>query len=172
MEEEIVNRVAKSGIITLNLEDYYPKGNRVVYDIKENLWQGIALKEKDFRDFVKHHDWSIYQDQFVALHCSADAIVPNWAFMLLSTKIAPYAKRVVQGDLLTLETVLFEEALSAIDLGEFKDARVVIKGCSKINVPTSAYVKLTELLMPYAKVIMYGEPCSTVPLWKRPKSKA
>lgn len=169
MAEEIVNRVAKSGLNTLNLEEFYPEGERVLYDIKENLWEGIALKEKDFRAFVKEHDWSQYQDKFVALHCSVDAIVPTWAYMLLATKLEPYAKRVVFGDLDTLEIVLFEEALQTINAADYEDARIVIKGCSDKVVPPSAYVKLTEMLRPYAKIIMYGEPCSTVPLYKKPR---
>ncbi len=170
MAEEIVNRVARSGLITINLEDFYPEGKRVGYDIADNLWQGMALKEKDFREFVKNKDWSVYQDQYVALYCSADAIVPTWAYMLLTTKIAPFAKKVIFGNLQDLETILFEEALSAIQIQDYQGARVVIKGCSDKAVPVSAYVKLTQLLQAYAQVIMYGEPCSTVPLWKRPKN--
>ena len=129
---------------------------------KDNLWQGIALKEKDFREFIKEHDWSIYQDKFVALHCSVDAIVPTWAYMLLATKISPYAQKVIFGTLEELEAILFEEALSQINPEDYQDARIVIKGCSDKAVPTSAYVKLVELLQPYAKIMMYGEPCSTV----------
>ncbi|MEQ8623833.1 MAG: DUF2480 family protein [Vicingaceae bacterium] len=169
MAEEIINRVAKSGLITLNLEEFYPEGERVLYDIKENLWQGIALKEKDFREFVKEYDWSTYEGKFVALTCSEDAIVPTWAYMLLATKLAPHAKRVVFGDLATLEAVLFEAVISKIDPSAYEDAKIVIKGCSDKAVPPSAYVKLTEMLMPYAKIIMYGEPCSTVPLYKKPR---
>ncbi|MEX2379270.1 MAG: DUF2480 family protein [Vicingaceae bacterium] len=170
MAEEIVNRVAKSGLITLNLEEFYPEGERVLYDIKENLWEGIALKEKDFRAFVKEHDWSQYQDKYVALHCSVDAIVPTWAYMILATKLEPHANKVVFGDLDTLETILFEESINQnIKAEDYEDARIVIKGCSGKVVPPSAYVKLTEMLRPYAKVIMYGEPCSTVPLYKKPR---
>lgn len=170
MAKEIVNRVAKSGLITLNLEEFYPEGERLLYDIKENLWEGIALKEKDFRAFVKQHDWSQYQGKFVALHCSVDAIVPTWAYMLLATKLEPHAKKVVFGDLDTIETILFEESINQnIKAEDYDDARIVIKGCSGKVVPPSAYVKLTEMLRPYAKVIMYGEPCSTVPLYKKPR---
>jgi len=169
MAEEIINRVAKSGLITFNLEDFIPEGERILYDIKDQLWQGIALKEKDFREFVKNNDWSVYKDKFVALHCSVDAIVPTWAYMLLVTKIASYAKRVVFGNLEALEILLFEEALNGIEPAKYQDARVVIKGCSKKKVPPSAYIKLTERLLPYAKTIMYGEPCSTVPLYKAPR---
>lgn len=169
MAEEIINRVANSGLITLNLEEFYPEGERVLYDIKHNLWQGIALKEKDFREFVKENDWSVFKDQYVALTCSEDAIVPTWAYMLLATKISPFAKRVVFGNLETLEDLLFEQALSNINPEDYEGARIVIKGCSGKAVPASAYINLTDLLMPYAKIIMYGEPCSTVPLYKRPK---
>ena len=169
MAEEIINRVTKSGLITLNLEEFYPEGERVLYDIKENLWQGIALKEKEFRAFVKENDWSVYEGKYVALTCSEDAIVPTWAYMLLATKLAPFAKRVVFGDLSTLEDLLFEAALTKINPADYEDARIVIKGCSGKAVPPSAYIKLTEMLMPYAKIIMYGEPCSTVPLYKKPR---
>lgn len=167
--EEIVNKVAKSGLITIDLEEYHVPGERVVYDIKDNLWQGIALKEKDFRAFVKENDWSAYQDKLVAIHCSVDAIVPTWAYMLLTTALKPYAKHVVFGNLETLETVLFQQALSKINAEEYQDTRVVIKGCGNIPIPESAYVALMEMLLPFAKSIMYGEPCSTVPIYKKPK---
>jgi len=170
MSEEIINRVSRSGIITLNLEDFFPEGERIVYDIKDNLWQGMALKEKDFREFVKHHDWTTYQDKFVSLHCSIDAIVPNWAYMLLITKLQPYAREIFVGDADKMEEQLLDRTLNSMDFSEYQDARVVIKGCSNKSVPLSAYTKITAQLMPYAKVIMYGEPCSTVPLWKKPKS--
>jgi len=169
MAEEIINRVAKSGIITFNLEDYYIDGERVSYDIKQNLWQEIALKEKDFREFIKTNDWSVYQDQLVAIHCSVDAIVPTWAYMLLSIALQPYAKQVHFGDLSTMNQVIFEEQLSKIDFSQYQDARIVIKGCGDKDVPESAYVTLTNKLLPFAKAIMYGEPCSTVPLFKKPR---
>lgn len=169
MAEEIINRVAKSGIITFNLEDYYIDGERVSYDIKQNLWQEIALKEKDFREFIKTNDWSVYQDQLVAIHCSVDAIVPTWACMLLSIALQPYAKQVHFGDLSTMNQVIFEEQLSKIDFSQYQDARIVIKGCGDKDVPESAYVTLTNKLLPFAKAIMYGEPCSTVPLFKKPR---
>ncbi len=169
MSEEIVNRVANSGLITFNLEDLFPEGERVLYDIKDNLWQEIALKEKDFREFVKEHDWSQYQDKYVAIYCSVDAIVPTWAYMLLTIKLAPFAKKVVFGGLNELENVLFDEALSKVNTDDYIDARVVIKGCSGKAVPASAYVRITEILQPVAKILMYGEPCSTVPLYKKPR---
>ena len=169
MADEIINRVANSSLITIDLEDLYPKGERVLLDIKDQLWQGMALKEKDFRAYIKETDWSVYQDKYVALTCTVDAIIPTWAYMLLTTAIAPFAKRVVFGDLTYLESILFEESIANIDYSQYQDARIVIKGCSDKAVPTSSYVKLTEKLQPFVKVIMYGEPCSTVPLWKKPR---
>ena len=125
------------------------------------------LREKDFREFIKTHDWSDYQDKNVAVICSADAIVPTWAYMLLATKLRPYANEVVFGDLAALEAVLFTKALAKIDLKAFANERVVVKGCGDVDVPVSAYVEITNLLSPVVKSIMYGEPCSTVPVYKR-----
>lgn len=170
IQQNIVNKVAQSGLITLNLEDFYQQGERVVYDIKDNLFHGLILKEKDFREFVKNHDWAQYQDKFVAITCSADAIVPTWAYMLLANKMKPFAKEVVFGDLQTLETVLFTKALQSIDLSQFEGQRVVVKGCGEIDVPVSAYVQITNLLTPVAQSIMFGEPCSTVPIYKKKAS--
>lgn len=167
--EEIINRVANSNLITLNLEDYYQKGERVLYDIKDNLFQGLILREKDFRDFIKNHDFSQYQDKLVAITCTADAIVPTWAYMLFSSKIEPYAQKIIFGTLADLETSLYQDALSKINYSDYIDAKVVIKGCGKIDVPTFAYVELTNKLRPYAASIMYGEPCSTVPIYKKGK---
>lgn len=169
MEKEIVNKVALSGIINIDLEEFYPQGERVLFDIKEQLFQGLILKEKDFRSFVKNEDWSTYTDKYVALTCSADAVVPVWAYMLLAIQIEPYAKKVVFGDLETLETVLYNEILNTLNISEYKDARVVIKGCGHLPVPKAAYVEITRLLRPVAKSIMYGEACSMVPLYKQPK---
>jgi hypothetical protein len=169
MEKEIINRVAKSGIITINLEEFYPQGDRVLFDIKEHLFQGLILKEKDFREFIKNEDWSAYTDTYVALICSEDAIVPTWAYMLLATQLAPFVKKVVFGDLETLETVLYNEILNALNMEAYKEARVVIKGCGDLPVPKAAYVEITRLLLPVAKSIMYGEACSMVPLYKKPK---
>jgi hypothetical protein len=169
MEKEIINRVAKSGIITIDLEEFYPQGDRVLFDIKEHLFQGLILKEKDFREFIKNEDWSAYTDTYVALICSEDAIVPTWAYMLLATQLAPFVKKVVFGDLETLETVLYNEILNALNMEAYKEARVVIKGCGDLPVPKAAYVEITRLLLPVAKSIMYGEACSMVPLYKKPK---
>ena len=167
MEKEIINRVDQSGLTEINLENFYPKGERVLIDMKDHLFQGLILKEKDFREFVKNENWIKYKDKFVAITCSADAIVPTWAYMLLSASIQPFAKHVVFGDLKTLETILFTESLSKINPEDFRDKRAVIKGCGTIPIPESAYVELTRILTPVAKSIMYGEPCSTVPVMKK-----
>jgi hypothetical protein len=167
IQENIVNKVAASGLITLNLEEYYDQSERVVYDIKDNLFHGLMLREKDFREFVKTHDWSQYAGKNVAITCSADAIVPTWAYMLLSNRLSPYAREVVFGSLETLEAVLFTKALSKIDFSAYADERVVVKGCADIDIPVYAYVEITKQLTKVAKSIMYGEPCSTVPIFKR-----
>lgn len=167
IQENIVNKVAASGLVTFNLELYYDQGERVVYDIKENLFHGLMLREKDFREFVKEHDWPAYAGKNIAVICSADAIVPTWAYMLLANKMKPYANEVVFGSVEALEAVLFAKALAKIDLSVYQDARVVIKGCADIDVPVAAYVEITNLLTPVVKSIMYGEPCSTVPIFKR-----
>lgn len=167
IQENFVNKVAASGLITLNLEEYFHQGERVVYDIKENLFHGLMLREKDFREFIKTNDWSVYEGKNVAIICSADAIVPTWAYMLLANRMKPYANEVVFGGLETLEAVLFTKALAKIDLASFANERIVIKGCADIEVPVAAYVEITNLLTPVVKSIMYGEPCSTVPVYKR-----
>ena len=167
--EEIVNKVANSGLITIDLGEMYPEGERVLFDIKDQLFQGLILREKDFRAFIASHDWSQYTDKYVALTCTADAIIPDWSWMLLSSALQPFAKKIVFGDLEKLETVLFTEELSTFNTEHYHDARVVIKGCGDKPVPKTAYIELTRLLQPVVKSIMYGEPCSTVPVYKRPK---
>ena len=169
MSETIINRVTNSALITFNLEDYYHSGERVVYDIRQNLFQDLILKEKDFRAFVKGHDWQQYEGKNVALTCTADAVIPTWAYMLLSSAISPFANLVVFGDLEALEQALFQQALAQIDMERFKDQRVVIKGCSKVDVPVFAYVEIMRLLQPITRSLMYGEPCSTVPIYKANK---
>ena len=166
-EGEIINKVDKSGLTDFNLEAYYPKGERVLFDIKDQLFQGLILKEKDFREFIKSNDWSKYKDKFVALICSTDAVVPTWAYMLLTSALEPFAKKTVFGDLKILETVLFQEALSKINTEDFRDKKICVKGCGNVPVPESAYVEITRILFPVAKSIMYGEACSTVPIMKR-----
>ena len=167
MKEEIINKVEQSGLIDFNLEDYYPKGERVLFDIKDQLFQGLILKEKDFRDFVKNNDWSTYKGKFVALTCSADAIVPTWAYMLLTSSLEPFANKIVFGDLKTLETIIFQESLSKINPEDFREKRICVKGCGNLPVPESAYVEITRILSPIAKSVFYGEACSTVPITKR-----
>ncbi|WP_010522735.1 DUF2480 family protein [Aquimarina agarivorans] len=164
--DEIVNRVANSKLVTIDLEDWYVEGVRTVFDIKDWLFEGLLLREKDFRQKVKAHDWSQYQDHFVALTCSTDAIIPGWAFMLITTAIAPYAKKVVIGDLTLLETQLYETQIAAISIAQYKDKPVIIKGCSNKPVPENAYISLVQKLQPVVKSIMYGEACSSVPLYK------
>lgn len=168
--EEIVNKVSQSGIITIDLEEFFVPGDRVIFDIKPHLFQELILKEKDFRDFIKNNDWSVYQDKLVGIICSSEAIVPTWAYMLLSLAMEPYAKRVFFGSLSEMENILFSEKIASLHPEDYKDARVVVKGCSDKPVPTNAYVQLAALLKPFAKSIMYGEPCSTVPLFKAKSS--
>jgi len=169
--EEIINRVANSPLITFDLEEYYHKGERLAYDLKDNLFQGMILREKDFRTFIKEHNWEQYQGKNVAVFCSVDAIVPTWAYMLLGIALETYANKVVFGGVENLEQILFEDALAKVDFEQFKDKKVVIKGCSNLPVPTSAYLTLTLKLKPLVTSLMFGEPCSTVPLYKKSKKK-
>ncbi|WKD85362.1 hypothetical protein KCTC32516_00702 [Polaribacter huanghezhanensis] len=169
MAEEIINRVASSKLITLDLEDFYPEGNRVVFDIKDWLFKEIILKEKDFRAFVNDHNWNQYQGNYVALTCSSDAIIPSWAYLLITTKLAPFAKKIVVGNLETLETVIFENIINQLNIAIFKDKPVILKGCSNKPIPASAYTLLIQKLQPIAKSILFGEACSTVPLYKASK---
>ena len=162
----IVNRVASSALVTFDLEEYYRPGSRVMVDIKDQLHQGLILREKEFREYVAGNDWSKFENAFVAIHCSADAIVPTWAYMLLAIALEPTAARVVFGTLDDLEAVLFREALERVDWNSFRGAKVVVKGCSKVAVPVAVYVEVVNRLRPLATSIMYGEPCSTVPLFK------
>lgn len=170
MENEIINKIATANLLNVDLEDYYTHGPRSVIDIKDQLFQELLLKEKDFRNFIDTHDWQQYQGHFVAVYCSSDAIIPVWAYMLVSAKLQPYASKIVFGDSEALETVLYKEALSKVDLESFRDQRVIIKGCGNLPVPRAAYLELTNLLRPIAKSIMYGEACSTVPIYKQGKA--
>ena len=170
-DSHIINKVAQSSLITFDLEKIYPSGERILYDLKDNLFQGLILREKDFRDFVSSYNWAQYQDKYVAIYCSVDAIIPIWAYMLLASKINPFAKKVVFGDLKALEQNLFQEALSKINPEEFRDGKIVIKGCGHLPISEFAYVEIMRILQPVAASIMYGEPCSTVPIYKRPKNR-
>ncbi|MEB8328152.1 DUF2480 family protein [Flavobacteriaceae bacterium KMM 6897] len=164
---EIVNRVAQSALATFNLEDHYPKGERVLLDIKDWLYEGFILKEKDFRAAITNHDWEQYKDSYVALTCSTDAIVPGWAYMLIATELQPYAKKMLIGDLEQLETSLYQTIIEKLDLSEYIDKPVIIKGCSNKPVPPNAYLWITSKMQTVAKSVMYGEACSSVPLYKR-----
>ena len=169
MADEIVNRVANSKLVTIDLEDYYPKGKRIVLDIKDWLFQGLILKEKDFREYIKEHNWNLYTNTYVALTCSTEAIVPSWAYMLITTKLAPYAKLTVVGDLNTLEKLIFQNIINTLEIEDFNDKPIIIKGCSNKPIPETAYSLLISKLQPVAKSIMFGEACSTVPLFKKGK---
>lgn len=167
IQEKIVNKVALSGLVSYDLETIKPQGERILYDIKDNLFHGLMLKEKDFREFIKNHDWTQYEGKHVAITCSTDAIVPTWAYMLLTTKFSEYALTVIFGSLEDLEDHLLTQAIENLDVEQFKDQKIVVKGCGDGNVPVSAFVALTAKLKPVVKSLMYGEPCSTVPLYKR-----
>lgn len=168
MEKPLINRVAESGIITLNLEDYYPSSTIDEFDLTNFLFQGLILKEKDFRQALKEHDWSSYDDKIICVYCSTDAIIPVWAFMLVTSYLSPVAKEIFTGSKEAYLAHHYKKALSNLEASKYDNARIVIKGCSNLPVPASAYAELTQLLRPFAKSIMYGEPCSTVPIYKKP----
>jgi len=169
MEKEIINRVEKSDLIQINLDDYYPEGDRVIFDLKEQLFEGIALIEKDFRTFIKDNDWSVYKDKYVGITCSADAIIPQWAFMLLASNIELYARKVILGNKVELEKAIFAELLSNVDFSSFLDKNVILKGCGNMPIPESVFIDFTVKLQGFAKNIMFGEACSAVPIFKKPK---
>lgn len=169
MADDIINRVALSKLVVIDLEDYYPQGKRIVFDIKDWLFEGFVLREKEFRQHVTQHDWSQYQDQYVALTCSTDAIVPAWAYMLITIELATYSRKTVIGDLDTLETSIYQDIINGLDVNVYQDKSLIIKGCSNKPVPDNAYILLSETLRPVAKSIMYGEACSSVPLFKKKK---
>lgn len=166
-DKPLVNRVAQSGLITLNLEDYYPQGELMEIDLKDYLFRGLILKEKDFREAMNATDWSRYAGAYVSVYCSTDAIIPVWAYQLLALQLQPHARRVFFGNREQMLVLHYYEALGALDLEPYRDARIVIKGCGEKPVPAAAYMELAARLRPLAKSIMYGEPCSTVPLFKR-----
>jgi hypothetical protein len=171
MDDEIINKVSESGLITLDLEDYYPKEGAAVFDMKDHLFMGLILKEKDFREALKQLDLSIYRDKNIALTCTADAVIPMWAYMLAASYLEPVAHEIIFGDEAYLQKTLFLKNISKINISDFEDKRVVIKGCGELPVTEAAYVEITKLLRPFVKSIMYGEPCSTVPIYKRPVIK-
>lgn len=168
--ENIVNRVAASGLLTLDLEDYYPQEETVGFDLKDYLFMGLILKEKDFREALSNTDWSQYEGKNLVVFCSADAIVPLWAYMLVATHAAPFANDVAQCMPDQYAALAFSKKLNALDLSPFEGKRVVVKGCSDKPVPASAYLDITRRLQPIAQSIMFGEPCSTVPVYKKAKA--
>lgn len=167
--DEIINKVANSALEVFDLEDYYPNGIRTQLDISQWLYEGFLLKEKDFRDALKNHDWSQYENHYVAINCSTDAIIPAWATILVTVYLMPFAKKVVVGTFEDLNTALYQEILSTIDYSLYQDKPVILKGCSKKPVPESAYILAIQKLQQYAKSIMFGEACSAVPLFKKAK---
>ncbi|SHN20997.1 Protein of unknown function [Cyclobacterium lianum] len=169
---EIVNRVANSPIVTVDLEKFYLPGEREEFDLAPFLYQGLVIREMDFRQSMKELDWCVYKDKYVAVHCSADAIVPTWAFMLAVVNLQKVARDVVIGDLNALEIHLMGSSLRKLDLEAMRDKPIVIKGCSKLPVVDYAYGEVIRMILPVAKSIMFGEPCSTVPVYKRPREKA
>ena len=171
MAGEIVNRVAASKLVTIDLEDFYPSGERVVIDLKDWLHEGLVLREKDFRNSVKAHDWSAYEGKYAAVSCSTDAIIPSWAYLLITISLAPYAKKVVVGSLELLESQLYETIIESLPLDAYQNRPVIIKGCSEKNIPETAYASLISRLLPVAGSLMYGEACSSVPLFKKKKSE-
>jgi len=167
MSDVIVNKVANSGLITLDLEKYLPSSEPAVFDFKDHLFMGLILKEKDFREALSKLDWSVYQDKNVAVLCSADAIIPVWAYMLVASYLEPVAKEIYTGTADEMNKHIFLKNISGIDKNEFVDQRVVVKGCGEVPIGNFAYAEITRMLRPVAKTIMYGEPCSTVPVYKK-----
>ena len=167
MSKEIVNRVANSTLVNIDLEEFSPEGERVLFDIKDWLFAEQILKEKEFRGFVNNHNWKNYQNKFVALTCSVDAIIPSWAYLLITTKLSPFAKKIVVGNLELLETLIFQEIIDQIPMENYINNPVIIKGCTNKYIPETAYTQLITKLLPIARSIMYGEACSNVPLFKK-----
>ncbi len=164
--QTIVNKVAESGILTLNLEELIPS-DIVVFDLKPFLFMELILKEKEFREALKNHDWEAYKDKAVALTCSADAIIPVWAYMLVASSLTEVAAQVLLADEAHAQEAFLLQAIEQIDPSHYMDKRVVIKGCGDIPIPTAAYVAITHRLKSVVKSLMYGEPCSTVPVYKK-----
>lgn len=164
---EIVNKIKESGLIQMDLADFKPQDDIVLFDIKDQLWKGIALKEKDFRNFIKTNDWSQYHDKVVGVYCSVDAIIPTWAYMLVVSRLEQEGVKVYIGDKKEVEKQLTLENIKSLSTNEYVDERIIIKGCSDISHPAFAMSELVKHLQPVAKSIMYGEPCSTVPIYKK-----
>lgn len=167
-DTEIVNRVANSSLITLDLEALFPVGHRLGFDLEPFLFQGLVLREKDFREAIASFDWTIYKDANVFVYCSADAIIPTWAYMLVALKLNTMASFVVNGNAEVLEIALFRKVIASLDLSQYEGKKIVVKGCSKLSVPTDTYMEITRQLAPIVQSLMFGEPCSNVPLYKKP----
>lgn len=167
-QEQLVNKVAKSGLITLDLVNYLPSSEIVDFDLKDYLVQGVALMEKPFRESMKEIDWSKFEGKHVALHCSADAIIPMWAYMLVTSYLQPYTDSIHYGDEESTREKLFTDNIrQQIDPEDYEGCKIVVKGCGDKTIPATAYIEVTKLLQPVVKVLMYGEPCSTVPIYKQ-----
>jgi len=166
---EIKNKVAESGIITIDLLDYKPKTNLLCVDLKEQLWEELVLKEKEFRNWVKNHNWEQYKNQFVAVFSSADAIIPQWAYMLVASELQNQTKQFFFDIPEKVEIQLWINNLKSHNMNDYKDKRIVVKGCGEETVPYQIYAEFTRLAQPYVLSIMFGEPCSTVPVYKKPK---
>ena len=171
MSEAIVNKVAESGLVTIDLENFYPRQEVVLFDLKDYLFMGLILKEKDFREALKKEDWKKFRNKYVAVTCTADAIIPIWAYMLVVSYVQPVAADIIQGDEKELHRYLFIKNIEALNSEEYIDKRVVIKGCGDLPIGEFAYTEITKKLRPVAKSIMYGEACSTVPVFKKTSSK-
>ena len=168
MSDEIINKVAESGLITIDLEKYLPQKTEIeVFDLKDFLFMGMILKEKDFREALKKHDWEKYRGKNVAITCSADAIIPVWAYMLVTSYLQPVARETLVGSESEVYKTIFLKNISSINVAEFSDKRIVLKGCGETPIDDFAYAEATRKLLPVAKSIMYGEPCSTVPVYKK-----
>ena len=169
-DKEIINRVEQSDLLQIDIEDFYPAGERVLFDMKDVLFQELVLREKDFRAFVKKNDWTQYQDQFVGVYCSNDAVVPMWAYMLVSSELMPYAKKVVFGDKEDVEKAIYTDVFNDLNSDDYQDKKIIIKGCGRKNLPQSIYIDFFNRLQPHAKSIMFGEACSAVPIFKKKKA--
>jgi hypothetical protein len=167
MGDVIVNKVAESGLITLDLEDYLPSEPIHSFDLKDYLFRGLILKEKEFRDALQQINWQQYKDQYVAVHCSAEAIIPAWAYMLVASNLQPVARDVYSGPADEMKKYLLLKNIQLINAGEYNDKRVVIKGCGDVSIGEFAFLEITKKLRPVVKSLMYGEPCSTVPVYKK-----
>jgi len=167
MADEIINRVAQSKLVTFDLEDYYPSGERVLFDISHWLMEGLILREKEFRKYITEYDWSQHKGQYVALCCATDAIIPAWAYMLISVNLAPFVEKVLIGSLENLETSIYQDIISKLDVSSYENKPVIIKGCANKPIPDNAYAMMTAKLHGVARSVMYGEACSSVPLYKK-----